>query len=63
MYKPLAVDPTNKHQARLITLLRKIKAESGIDDNTYKYMFTTAACSLTFYGLTKSDKKDTHFGL
>ena len=31
-YRQLTADPTNKHKAKLINLLRKIKIERGLDD-------------------------------
>ena len=37
-YQAITRDPTNKIKAKLITLLRNIKEETGLDDNTYKYM-------------------------
>ena len=43
-YKPLAADPTNTNKARLITLSRKSKAESGIDDSTHKSLYLTGVC-------------------
>ena len=35
-YKILPSDPTTKHKNKLITLLKSIKAEGGIMENTYK---------------------------
>ena len=35
-YKILQADPTNKYKNKLISLLNSIKAEGGIDENTYK---------------------------
>ena len=62
-YKPLAMDPTNKHKAKLITLLMKITIEGGIDKNTYKIMYSTGVCSPKFYELPKIHRKDTPLGL
>ena len=33
-YKILQSDPTNKYKNKLISLLKSIKAEGGMDDNT-----------------------------
>ena len=38
-YWPIPRDPTNKIKAKLITLFRNIKKETGLDDSTYKYMY------------------------
>ena len=35
-YRPIPMDPTNKIEAKLIIILRKVKKETGLDNNTYK---------------------------
>ena len=35
-YRILKTDPTTKHKNKLISLLKSIKAEGGIDDNIYR---------------------------
>ena len=35
-YRPIPKDPTNKIKAKLISILRNVKKETGLDDNTYK---------------------------
>ena len=55
-YKTLAADPTNKHKNKLITLLKSIKSEGGIDDITYKKLYPTGAVTPKFYGLPKVHK-------
>ena len=55
-YKTLATDPTNKHKNKLITLLKSIKSEGGIDDTTYKKLYPTGAVTPKFYGLPKVHK-------
>ena len=42
-------DPTNKLKAKLITILRRIKKESGLEENLYKYMYPTGHTSPKFY--------------
>ena len=32
-YKPIPTEPTNKYKNKLITLLKKIKTEGGIDES------------------------------
>ena len=43
-YSSIPRDPTNKIKAKLITILRDIKKETGLDDSTYQYMYPTG-CS------------------
>ena len=40
-YKALTTDPTNKYKNKLINLLKTIKAEGSIDNNTYKRLYPT----------------------
>ena len=37
-YKILASDPTTKHKIKLISLLKSIKADGGINDNLYNFL-------------------------
>ena len=55
-YKILPSDPTTKHKNKLITLLKSIKAEGGIRENTYKRLYPKGACSPKYYGLPKVHK-------
>ena len=55
-YKILKTDPTNKYKSKLIALLKSIKAEDGIDDNTYRRLYPTGAVPLKYYGLPKVHK-------
>ena len=36
-YRTTNRDPTNKLKAKLITVLKKIKRETGLEDSIYKY--------------------------
>ena len=38
-YRPIHNDPTNKYKTRLISLLKSIKTEGGIDQSTYKRLY------------------------
>ena len=58
-YRKIPEDPTSKQKARLIQLLKIIKAEGGINEETYKRMYPTEAVSPKFYGLPKIHKPDT----
>ena len=57
-YKEINTDPTNKLKTKLISLLKKIKAEGGIEDQLYKKMYPTRAMTPKFYGLPKIHKRD-----
>ena len=56
-YKEISTDPTNKLKAKLISLLKKIKADGGINKQLYK-MYPTGAVAPKFYGLAKIHKRD-----
>ena len=58
-YRPIPSDPTNKLKNRLITLLKKIKTEGGLNEATYKRLYPTGAGSPKFYGLPKVYKQGT----
>ena len=47
-YRPIPNDPTNKYKAKLISLLKSIKTEGGIDESTYKRLYPTGAGSPNF---------------
>ena len=55
-YKILKADPTNKYKNKLIALLKTIKAEGGIDDNTYERLYPTGTVPPKYYGLPKVHK-------
>ena len=38
-YKTLPSDPTTRHKNKLIALLKSIKAEGGIQENTYRKLY------------------------
>ena len=55
-YKTITADPTIKQKNKLITLLKNIKAEGGINDDTYRKVYPTDAGTPKFYGLPKIHK-------
>ena len=57
-YKEIPTDPTNKLKTKLISLLKKIKADGGIEEQLYKKMYPTGAVAPKFYGLPKIHKGD-----
>ena len=58
-YRPIPNDPTNKYKTKLISLLKSIKTEGGINESTYKRLYPTGAGSPKFYGLPKVHKEGT----
>ena len=56
-YKILQSDPTTKYKNKLISLLKSIKAEGGIDENTYRRLYPTGAVPPKYYGLPKVHKQ------
>ena len=61
IYRKSAADPTNKCNAKLINILKRIKKESGMDDNMYRRMYPTEACSPKSYSLPNIHKNDPPF--
>ena len=62
-YRTIERDPTNKLKTKLIPILGRIKRESGLEENLYKYMYPTGCTSPKFYGLPKIHRTDTSLGL
>ena len=58
-YRPIPNDPTNKLKNRLITLLKQIKTEGGMNEATYKRLCPTGAGSSKFYWAPKVHKQGT----
>ena len=57
-YKKIKEDPTSRQKAKLIRILKKIKAEGGISEEKYKKMHPTEAGCPKFYGVPKIHKHD-----
>ena len=45
-------------EKKLVNLLKKTKAEGGLNDQLYKKMYPTGAVASKFYGLPKIHKRD-----
>ena len=56
-YRMISNDLTNKHQTKLIKLLKTIKAEGRISEAVYKMLYPTGARVPKFYGLPKVHKE------
>ena len=61
-YKLIPADPTTRQKTKLINLLKNIKAEGGINEETYKRMYPTGAGSPKFYRLPKLHKPGNPWG-
>ena len=57
VYKPISNDPTTKYKNKLISLLKIIRAEDGINEVIYRRLYPTGASSPIFYGLPKVHKQ------
>ena len=55
-YRELVADPTNKYKNKLISLLKTIKTEGGINNSTYRRLYPTGAVSPKYYGSPKYTK-------
>ena len=58
-YRTIDMDPTNKLKAKLITLLSKIKRETGLEESICKYMYPMGCTSPKFYWLPKIHETNT----
>ena len=57
-YRVIHTDPTNRLKNKLINILRRTKAATGMQDNIYKKMCPTGVSPPKFYGLPKIHKKN-----
>ena len=57
-YRTIQSDPSNKLKNKLITILRKIKADTGMQENIYRRMYPIGASSPKLYGLPKIHKQN-----
>ena len=58
-YRPILRDPTNKIKVKPITILKKVKSQTGFNSSTYKAMYPMGCSAPKFYGLPKIHKLDT----
>ena len=57
-YRTIQTDPTSRLKNKLVNILRKVKADTGMQDNTYKKMYPIGVSPPKFYGLPKIHKKN-----
>ena len=60
-YRVIQTDPTNKLKSKLINILRRTKAATGLQENIYRKMYPTGASPPRFYGLPKIHKNNIPF--
>ena len=58
-YSSIPRDPTNKIKTELINILKRVKSQTGLDNNTYKAMYPMGCRAPKFYGLPKIHKQGT----
>ena len=57
-YRPIPSDPITKLKNKLVNILKKMKKEGNMDENTYRRVYPTGASAPKFFGLPKIHKKD-----
>ena len=58
-YRSIPWDPTNTIKNKLVSILKRVKNQTGLDSNTYKSMYPTGCVPPKYYGLPKIHKPDT----
>ena len=58
-YRSIQQDPTNTIKNKLINILKRVKSQTGLNNQTYNALYPTGCVPTKFYGLPKSHKPDT----
>ena len=58
-YKTIKQDPTNTIKNKLISILQRVKSQTGLSNQTDKAMYPMGSVCPKFYGLPKIHKPDT----
>ena len=58
-YRSIPQDPSNTIKNKLISILKRVKNQTGLDSSTYKSMYSTGCVPPKLYGLPKIHKLDT----
>ena len=58
-YRSIQWDPNNTIKNKLINILKRVKIQTGLNNQTYKAMYPTGCIPPKFYGLPKIHKPDT----
>ena len=59
VYRAIPRDPTNKTKPKLINIFKRVKSQTGLDNNTYKAMYPMGCGAPKFYGFPEIHKQDT----
>ena len=62
-YRSIPRDPTNTIKNKLISILKRVKNQTGLDSLTYKSMYPTGCVPPKFYGLPRSTNQTLPSGL
>ena len=54
MYRSIPRDPTNSMKNKLISILKRVKNQTGLDSNTYKSMYPTGCVPPSFMASPRS---------
>ena len=57
-YRSISQDPTNIIKNKLINILKRVKSQTGLSNQTYKAIYPTGCVPPKFYGLPKIHKPD-----
>ena len=55
-YRAFPKNPTNKIKTKLINILKRVKSQAGLDNDTYKAMYPMDCGAPKFYALPKIHK-------
>ena len=58
-YRSIPLDPASTIKNKLINILKRVKSQTGLSNQTYKAMYPTGCVSPRFYDLPKIHKLDT----
>ena len=63
VYRSIPGCPTNKIKLNLIYILKRVKNQTGLNNNTHRPMYPMGCGAPKLYGLPKIHKQDTASGL
>ena len=55
-YKKLPEDPTNKQKNKLVNILKSIKSEGGLSEETYKKLYPTGSSGIKILWVAKDSQ-------
>ena len=60
IYRYIQSDPTNKLKTKLMSILKNIKVDTGMEENIYRRMYPTEASSSKILWYTKNTQERYH---